>query len=391
METLYKSSLHILLLNYEFPPLGGGAGVVSKILSEKFVELGHRVTIITTWYYGEKETYNSPNLEIIRLKSKRKELFKSNPIEMYSWMKMTLNYLKNQSQLPYDICFTNFTLPGGVPALWLKQNKKIPFIVLSHGHDVPWFYPKKMFFWHLLTYFKIKEICNESSYNVVVSDEMKHIIDKFLNKKNSSKNIVLNNGIDTGNIDKKFEGKHLKILFVGRLVEQKDPFTFLKTIKELQSRNIPFECSILGDGDLRSSMEEYAVTHNIQNIFFKGKVGHNEVFNYYRDSHILISSSINEGMSVAILEAASQGLYIIATPASGNNKIVQEGLNGNLLPFGDYRGMCDKVEEFYHDKFLKGYEYFHEYIHEFEQKFSWHSIANEYITLFQQAILQNKK
>lgn len=389
MQTLYTHPLHILILNYEYPPIGGGAGVISKYLTENFLKKEHKVTVITSWYEGEKDNEQIGNLQIIRLHSRRKKLFQSNPIEMYSWMKHTLNYLKNLPSPSYDICLTNFALPGGPPAYFLKEKYNIPYIILSHGHDIPWYYPRKMFLWHMLTFPWIIKLLNNSAFNVTASEMLKEIMDKRVN--DSKKNLVITNGIETGNLNKKFEGKVLKILFVGRLVHQKDPFTFLKTAKTLQEKSIPCEYIILGDGDMREKLEEYAIIHKIQNITFKGKVGHNEVFHEYQQSHILISTSLNEGMSVAILEAASHGLYIIATPASGNDKVIMEDINGHLVTYGDYHAIAEKVEYFYCKKFLKGFEHIEHYILDFEEKFSWSKIANQYIEYFYKAIEVNTR
>ncbi len=384
MNTLYTNSLHILILNYEYPPIGGGAGVISKYLADNFIHKGHKVTVITSWFEGERDIEKTENLEIIRLHSKRKKIFQSNPYEMYSWMNYCIKYLKTIANANYDICLTNFALPGGPPALYLKEKFNIPYVIISHGHDIPWYYPKKMFIWHLLTYPWIIKHLNTSAYNIVLTEEMKRIIDKQSSV--PSKNIIIHNGIEVGNFDKKFEGTTLRILFVGRLVHQKDPFTFLKAAKLLEQKSIPCEFIILGDGDMREKLEEYAIVHNIQNLSFRGKVGHKEVMHEYRQSHILISSSLNEGMSVAILEAASHGLYIIATHASGNDKVILEDVNGHLVDYGDYHAIADKVAYFYHEKFLKEFKYFESYIQEFENTFSWSKIADQYLQYFYKAI-----
>jgi glycosyltransferase involved in cell wall biosynthesis len=388
LQTFYTHPLHILILNYEYPPIGGGAGVISKYLTENFLKKGHKVTVITSWFHGEKDIEQEGNLEIIRLHAKRKKLFQSNPIEMYSWMKHTLEYLKKLQAPTYNICLTNFALPGGPPAYYLKEKYNIPYVILSHGHDIPWYYPKKMFLWHLLTYPWLIKLLNCSNYNVTASEMLKEIMDKRV--KDRDKNLIITNGIETGNLNKKFEGDLLQIIFVGRLVHQKDPYTFLKTAKVLQEKGIPCAFIILGDGDMREKLEEYAIIHKIQNITFRGKVGHTEVLHEYQQSHILISTSLNEGMSVAILEAASHGLYIIATPASGNDKVIMEDINGHLVPYGDYHAIAEKVEYFYHKKFLVGFEHFEHYILDFEEKFSWSKIADQYITYFYRAIKDNR-
>lgn len=348
----------------------------------EFINAGHCVTLITTWFPPEEEYTQNENLTIIRLKSKRKYSFQSNPIEMADWMFKAIRYVKEHNELKNnDITLTNFSFPGGPVALTLKRLYNIPFVLLSHSHDIPWYYPKKMFFWHLLLYYPIKFICKQSSHNVVLSEEMKLVIDRFVGKKYSNKNSVINNGLHTENFKKKFKGDTLKIVFVGRLVPQKSPYVFLNSIKELAIYDFPFEVIILGDGKLREKMEEWILLNGISNVEFKGKVSHLEVFNELDKAYLLISTSQNEGMSLAILEAISTGVYVIATPASGNQNIIIENVNGNIVPFDNYKIIAQKMYEFYNDKLVYGYEYPADYIENMEQKFAWKNIAKEYLNL----------
>ena len=165
--------MHILLLNYEYPPLGGGAGIVSQHLVNGFVIKGHQVTVMTTWFEGEPEYFSENSLTIIRLKSKRKHTYRSNPVEMYSWVIYTKKYLlKHADNFKFDICLANFTLPGGAVADFMYKRWKLPFVILSHGHDIPWFSPKQMFFWHSIFYLYIRYIMRQSSGNVLLTKEL---------------------------------------------------------------------------------------------------------------------------------------------------------------------------------------------------------------------------
>ena len=47
--------MKILMLNYEFPPLGGGASPVSYEIAKGYVELGHEVTVVTMAFQGLKK------------------------------------------------------------------------------------------------------------------------------------------------------------------------------------------------------------------------------------------------------------------------------------------------------------------------------------------------
>ena len=88
--------MKLLILNYEYPPLGGGAGVITQNIAEGLSKLGHEISVVTTWFQGEKEVeIVNDNLKIIRLKSKRKYLYRSNPREMLSWISYAKGFSKN--------------------------------------------------------------------------------------------------------------------------------------------------------------------------------------------------------------------------------------------------------------------------------------------------------
>ncbi len=380
--------MKILILNYEYPPLGGGAGIVTKHLAEEFAKMNHAVVVVTTWFYGEPEYYTNNNITIVRLKSRRNNTYQSNPLEMLSWIRYALNYFKNQpkSDLAFDICLANFTMPGGVVARYLKRKYKIPYVILSHGHDIPWTYPKTMFFWHLLFYKHIKNICMESSLNILLSEEIKSIADKFLGNKNKDKNIVFYNGLYMDHFNKTLSGAVLKIIFVGRLVQQKNPLLFLEVIKKVQNVKIPFEVVILGDGELKSEMEDYVIRNNLYPISFRGKVSHAEVLNALSNAHLLVSTSESEGMSLAILEAISSGVYVIATKVSGNDNMIIEGVNGCLVSEHRSDVIAEKISDFFYSKLLQDYSYPSSYLELMHDLFSWDKIAKQYIDSFSKII-----
>lgn len=376
--------LHILILNYEYPPLGGGAGIVTKHLAEEFAKAGNKVSIVSTWFAGEIAYSTHQNITIIRLKSKRKNTYQSNPIEMLDWIIKSKKYLfkslKKENNI--DVCLANFALPGGEVAQYLKSKFNIPYIILSHGHDIPWAFPKKMFFWHLISYFKIKNICTKSEYNILLSEEIKKMADNLI-PKNIEKNRIFYNGLYVDEIKKILFDEQLKIIFVGRLVAQKNPMLFLEIIKQLQIEKIPYEAKILGDGELREKMQDFVSKNNIQNITFYGKVSHAEVLTALDDANLLISTSASEGMSLAILEAISSGVYVIASAVSGNDNMILEGTNGHLINSNQVSFYIDKIKDFYHHKLLIGYTYPKNYTEIIYELFSWEKIAKQYLELFE--------
>lgn len=377
-------SLRILILNYEYPPLGGGAGIVTKHLGERFVERGYQVHIVTTWFFGEPEYSSEGNLTIVRLKSRRKRTYKSNPLEMMSWAQYALQYFQ---ELPveklFDVCIANFTMPGGYVAKYIKKRWNIPFVILSHGHDIPWFAPKQMLPWHILAFPWIKNIMKLSSKNIVLTEDLKKTADHFLGERFHSKNLVIPNGMLMDKYKSGFDStkKSIQIVFVGRLVEQKDPLTFIRSCKAINDLKIPVHFTMIGDGPLKSQVEKLAMKLDIRNIEIMGQVSHYDVLKTYEKADVLIFPSREEAMSLVVLESVSRGMYILSTLVSGNHHLIEEGVNGNFVPFGDETKISEAVANFYYDKFLKNYQYPEDLIHRLFDRYSWTKVADQYLEI----------
>jgi glycosyltransferase involved in cell wall biosynthesis len=304
-------------------------------------------------------------------------------------MRHALKYFK---QMPdeklFDICLANFALPGGAVARYIQKRWGIPYVILSHGHDIPWFSPKQMFFWHLALYPIIKNITTKSLKNVLLTPELKQVADNFLGKRKASSNMVIPNGLLVDRFREGFDtpDEPLKILFVGRMVAQKDPLTFVKACKIINDLKIPAHFTMVGDGPLKESVEKLILKLGIMNIELLGKVSQYQVYHEYENSHLLVLPSREEAMSMVVLEAVSRGIYVITTPVSGNNELIKEGINGNLVPIDQPKEVAEQIVRFYNEKYLLSYKYPVELVDFLYDKYSWDSVVDKYLELFKSGI-----
>jgi glycosyltransferase involved in cell wall biosynthesis len=173
--------------------------------------------------------------------------------------------------------------------------------------------------------------------------------------------------------------KVFTIVFSGRLVEQKDPMTFLKAIQLLSQQKINFKAEIFGDGALRNKMENFVACNQLQEMVeFKGWLKKEELADAYRKSHVFVSTSLEEGMSVAILEAMASGLYAFATPVSNNVTIITDYHSGEIFNCGDPKTLAQKLLNFYENKFLQEYQIPNNILEEFGDFFHNKVIVEAY-------------
>ncbi len=340
-----KKSKDILILNYEYPPLWWWAWVVSQKYAEWLAWLWNNLTVVTTWFKWEKELFIKWNLKIIRLKSLRKKLFQSNPLEMLSWAYKTKKFLNNYLKTHnFDVCISFFSIPGWIVGKYLYEKYNIPYIISTHWHDIPWFYPEKMRKFHIFTNWYIKKIWKKAKKILVLTTDMKKLADKFWNPK---KNIILPNGCNSNFFypDIKKKNNIFSLLFLWRLVDQKDPFTLLKALKDIKDKGINFRLNLIWDWPLREKIELYIKKNNLKkNINLTWWISKEKLREYYQSSHIQICSSNVEAMSIAILESLYSWLYIISTPISWNTDMIEEWKNWEFFKIGDYKELSKKLE-----------------------------------------------
>ena len=102
---------------------------------------------------------------------------------------------------------------------------------------------------------------------------------------------------------------------------------------EIASKFPGFYFIILGDGIEKNKCEVFCAKHNIINILFAGNVSN--PIQYFAASDLYLSTARWEGLSMAILEAMSVGLPVVATRVLGNIDLVEPLKTGFLYEIGN--------------------------------------------------------
>jgi glycosyltransferase involved in cell wall biosynthesis len=130
-----------------------------------------------------------------------------------------------------------------------------------------------------------------------------------------------------------------RIVFAGRLVEQKNPLQLVRVLARLNA--LPWECTMFGDGLLRPEVEEEIRKYQLdERIQLRGWVAPPEVIAEFVKSDILFMPSRSEGLPVVGVQAMASGMAIIAGNAGGFIDLVKPGENGFLYDPDDVAGMC---------------------------------------------------
>jgi glycosyltransferase involved in cell wall biosynthesis len=322
--------MNILVLNYEFPPLGGGAGSVSFEISKRYVQLGHSVDVVTMGYKDlpEKETKSGINVYRVKCIRLKKEICGTN--EMISYVLSSIIFLNRlMKQKKYDICHCHFIIPTGVIAWWLNYKYKLDFIITVHGSDVPGYNPDRFKFEHKFTKQLLKGISKRAKVVCSPSLYLKKMI-----KENISEFYVnhIPNGIDLDNfkLDLSMPKKNI-ILSTGRLLKRKGFHTLINAVHGVK---LPYEVHIAGDGPYRKNLEKIALGSKTK-IVFHGWIDKdsNKLLKLYEEASIFVLMSSKENASIALLEGMAAKCAVITTNVSGCPETIGDA--GYLIDYED--------------------------------------------------------
>jgi phosphatidyl-myo-inositol dimannoside synthase len=133
--------------------------------------------------------------------------------------------------------------------------------------------------------------------------------------------------------------RQLNILTVTRLAASeayKGVETILLSVREARHAGLDVKLNLVGSGDDKSRLEKLAFFWNIHDaVRFRGSVSDAELEQLFRDSHIFVLPSKNEGFGIAFLEAMAAGLPCIGANHGGTPEVIEHGETGFLIEHGD--------------------------------------------------------
>ncbi len=333
--------LHILMLNYEFPPLGGGASPCSFEIAKGYVKSGHDVDVVTMSFKGLPAFENVNGISVYRVPCLRSKKEICHPWEQLSYIFSAKKFLKNHLKSnSYDINHTHFIIPTGSISLWLKKRYNLPYILTSHGSDVLG-YNKRFRYIYPLVERKWKEIIREAK---IITAPSQFLIDKIKDISQEGKFMVIPNGIDP----EKFKPmkKEKKILVVARLFPNKGVQDILDALTVLSFKDNGWKVDIIGDGPYRSKLEKKAQQNGLVDVVtFHGWVDNNSqaMKDFYGKASIFISASYFESFGLTLLEAISAGCYPIVSDIAAHKEVLKN--NPNVFKKNDAISIKDKIIE----------------------------------------------
>lgn len=373
--------MHILIINSEYPPIGGGAGNASANLARRLASMGHNISVVTSRFDDLPYQETDVNLTIFRIPSLRRKQDRSGALEQIIFiLSASFWTLRLFRQLKPNATFAFFGVPSGAVALFLKLIYKIPYVVSLRGGDVPGFRPYDFGIYHKLISPLLRLIWRYASAIVANSNGLRDLAMKFDSRFEIP---VIPNGVDSEVYKSVAYGDTAPRLFsVGRIVHQKGLDLAMRALSGL--KDLDWEWRIAGDGPSMDFLKLYTEELGIHNrVHFIGWQSHEQLIEQYQWSNLFVFPSRHEGMPNAVLEAMASGLPVIASHIAGSEELVLDGETGILFSTEDVEALRVALHKLLTDAPLRQ-KMGKASRRRVEEHYSWESTARQYALLLEQ-------
>jgi glycosyltransferase involved in cell wall biosynthesis len=367
--------MRILIVNSEYPPIGGGAGNASAHIADQLEKLGHAITIVTSRFGKLPHKEQSGKITIYRVPAIRRSQDRSNPLEQIIfilsasfWTLSLIPHFRPNATLAF------FGVPSGAIAWLIKMVYRIPYVVSLRGGDVPGFRPYDFHIYHKLIAPFLRVIWRNAAAVVANSNGLRDLARTF---DPSFEIPIIPNGVDLElyKIGERDWSSPL-LLSVGRIVHQKGLDLVMHALGGLKDLN--WKWQIAGDGPQMQALQSLAQELGIdERVFFLGWQSREQIIESYRRANVFLFPSRHEGMPNAILEAMASGLPVLATCIAGNEELVMEGQTGYLVPSEDIEALQDALKKMLTDSALRQ-QMGAASRRRVEENYSWESTAQQY-------------
>ena len=445
--------MRILIINYEFPPIGAGGGQASQKIAECLVEMGHAVRVVTSrpsqvytpmgsvslvlgfgfWVYltyaklawgedisdhgftllgtllllsgfilhamgliwqlimpirGLKRVEFIHGVEVHRVPVFRQRQDYCSTFEMGTFVVSAAWYcLHNVREFRPDMVHVFFGIPDGPLGWFLKRVYRLPYIVSLRGADVPSDEVKRFASHYKVLRPLIRYLWRDADALVAVSNGLRSHTEAVAPDIPVQ---VISNAIDLSQFTpprhREPEGP-VRLLYVGRFTIPKNVATLIESVDALAQREVgDFELELVGEGAQRPVLERMVAERGLaRRVRFSDWVPRDQIAHHYRRADIFTTATTWEGMPNTVLEAMACGLPIVGTQAPGLHELVQESVNGYLVPMKDIAALAEALALLIDN----GYERRRMGRQSrllVERHFAWEQIAAQYVQVYCQVL-----
>lgn len=309
--------LRLLFLNYEYPPLGGGAANATYHLLREFSAFRDIEVDLIASSPGARRVerpWNNVTVHLLDIGKRGSIHYQSyRELLVYAW-KAFWYAGKLQRRSSYDVTLAFFGIPCGVIARLLR----VPYVVSLRGSDVPG-YSDRLELLDRLVFRRLSRYVWKGARRVVaLSEDLAGLARRTCATVPID---VIYNGVDTTEFTPPRSGagataaqETLRVGFVGRLIPRKGLQYAIPALRLCRDQGVEVRLSVAGDGPLRDELAATARREGVADLVeFRGIVPHGELPAFYRSVDVVAIPSLSEALGNVTHEALAAGRPIVTT------------------------------------------------------------------------------
>ncbi len=362
----------LLVINHEFPPVGGGAAPVAWELCRHLAGLGHQVDVVTTRFGDLPAREERDGVTIYRTHARRRRVDRAETLEMASFLRGAAGPARQLIDAHrYDIIHAHFIIPAGYLAGRLARKTGIPLVITAHGSDVPGHNPDRFVWQHKLLLPFWRRLVKAAGCIISPSADLAAKIRRLCP---SARMDVIPNGIDLSAFTP--GQKQSAILLCGRMLRFKGFQHALAAIGRLQ---LGWPVHVVGDGEYLDELKRLAVNLKAP-VTFYGWLDRNDprFIDLFRTCGVFIFPSEMENFPTVLLEAQAAGMAIITSDIGGCREAVGDA--ALFVPPGDAPAIAERLRQLVEQSSLR--QELSQKALDHVRQFCWETIAQRYETLF---------
>jgi len=282
----------------------------------------------------------------------------------------------------FDLLFCVFVIPSGFIGYIISRIIRVPFVVFVDAADAPGVRSAMKTMTDRLK--PLFMYITKHSSATVICDGLQDIVQPLINNSNS---VVIPNGtsIQTFFAKPGSSSDVIQFLTIGRLVGRKGFVEIIRALSMVKKQTTNFHLTIVGYGTYEKEIQKILEEYDLHNhVTLAGRVEYEKLIDYYLHADCYLFYGDREGSSLAMIEALSYGLPIIATDHPGNTTYVKNGINGLLVEHDSIRKLSEAIVEVINNK--SRLPCWGEKSKEIAGRYSWDTIAAQYHKVFSSVI-----
>lgn len=317
VNEMENNCMNILMLNYEYPPVGGGGSAVCRDLAEELVQRGSKVTVVTMNMKGLAVYETVNGVFIYRVKCLRKSARVCEPWEQMTYCVSAYRFInRNLDVDSFDAIHCHFIIPTGLLALWIKKKYGKEYLLTAHGSDVLGHNMARF----ALLYKIVKPLWISILKNAKgVTAPSTYLVNKIKESYPKAECKMITNAI---HLKDYYSGKKKKIIItLCRLQESKGVQDLIEAASDIELGE--WKIYIFGEGPYKEQLAAMVRQYSLQDkVVFKGYVQGRDKYRYLSEAGLYFTGSRFEACGISTIEAMASGCEVVVSDIEAHRGIV---------------------------------------------------------------------